>query len=286
MSPGSYTLALTNVPANCTVTQKQAGVTVVVNQTVNASFAVSCVVIQGGSIRITAPTTGAVPESPYEAMVNPCDLVHPCSGSVPAGGTGTIVQVPGNYTVSLENVPSTCTVAEPRSVAVTVTAKQTVDVSFSVTCPPPGTVRVRATVTGPNPDESSRRPRGSCATTTTISATSKELTVGGSVEFSLAPGTYPIALNDVAQNCSVDAPNPRTVTVVASAQTEITFAVTCVAITTIRVSAPTTGPDADLYYRGSGRCYCPLGPCTRAVLAGTELQHSRGAGRHIYRPPH
>ena len=279
LNPGSYVITLTNVPANCTVAQPSLTATVVVNQTVNVSFAVSCVVVRGGSIRITAPTTGALPRSPYEAIVNPCDLVHPCSASMPAGGSGTIVQVPGNYTVSLGNVPSTCTVAEPRSVAVTVTANQTVDVSFSVTCPPAGTVRVSATVTGPNPDESLRVLEGSCDYYYD-DCNIRDLTVGGNVEFSLIPGTYTIALTGVAQNCSVALPNPRSVTVVANVETEITFAVTCVAITTIRVSVTTTGPDADPFYQvwvGD----CPLGPCSQQpVEAGSFTDFLVSAGTY------
>jgi len=284
LSPGSYTLALANVPANCTVAQpRSVTVTVVVNQTVNVSFAVSCVVVQGGSIRISAPTTGAIPDLPYTASVAPCDQVHPCSGGVAANGTGTIVQVPGNYTVSLDNVPAACTVAEPRSVAVTVIASQTVDVSFQVTCPPAGTVRVMATVTGPNPDESFRVLEGSCDYYYDV-CNNRDLTAGENVEFSLTPGTYSIALNDVAQNCSVGAPNPRTVTVVANVQTEITFAVTCVAITTIRVSATTTGPDADQYYRAEVGADCPLGPCNvQYFVAGTTATIEVPAGTYPVR---
>ena len=286
LHPGSYTIALTNVPANCTLAQHSVTATVVVNQTVNVSFAVSCVVVRGGSIRITAPTTGALPRSPYDAIVNPCDLLHPCSTGVPAGGTGTIVQVPGNYTVSLSNVPATCTVAEPRTVAVTVTADQTLNVSFSVTCPPAGTVRVRATVTGPNPDEHFIVYEGPCDYYY-YECNFRELIVGGSAEFSLVPGTYSIALNDVAQNCSVDAsedmPNPRTVTVVANITTEITFSVTCLAMTTIRVSAPTTGPDADQSYRADVGD-CPLGPCdARYFEAGATITFDVPVGTYTVR---
>lgn len=283
LSPGNYTLALANVPANCTVAQPHSvTVTVVVNQTVNASFAVSCVVVQGGSIRITAPTTGAIPASPYAASVIPCDLVHPCSASVPPGGTGTIVQVPGNYTVSLENVPATCTVAEPRSVAVTVTASQTVNVSFSVTCPPAGTVRVAATVTGPDPDENFIVLEGECDWYYD-DCNYKELSVGGSAVFSLVPGTYTITLFDVAPNCSVAAPHPRTVTVAANVQTDVAFAVTCVGIANIHVSTPTTGVDKDLYYAVEvSDCSADL-PCSQGMEAGGTLEIPVPSGTHTVR---
>ncbi len=283
LSPGSYTLALTNVPANCTVTQKQAGVTVVVNQIVNARFAVSCTIPASGSIRITAATTGFVSASSYEAIANPCDLVHSCSGSVPVNGTGTMVQSPGSYTVNLENVPPACTVAEPRSVAVTVTRNQTVDISFSVTCPPPGTVRVTASVTGPDPDDSYDVLEGQCYDDYYYYCNTKELVAGGSVDFSLAPGDHVITLNGVAQNCVVDGSNSRTVTVVPSVQTEIHFTVSCVAIIRIHVSAPTTGPDADVGYVVAVGL-CSTGPCTQlwldangtvdfVVTAGTYVVH-------------
>jgi len=280
LSPGSYTLALANVPANCTVAQPHSvTVTVVVNQTVNASFAVTCLVVQGGSIRITASTTGAISASPYTANVVPCDGVHPCSGSVPAGGTGTIVQVPGAYTVSLADVPENCTVAEPRSVAVSVTASQTVDVSFQVTCPPAGTLRVKATVTGPNPDEHFLAVEGDCDYYYVCNY--KELDVGGSVEFSLVAGTYAITLANVEPNCSVALPNPRSVTVVANVEIEITFAVTCVAITRIHVSVPTTGPDQDQNYLvGVSDCSASL-PCAQMyVQAGGTIEVLVPPGTH------
>jgi hypothetical protein len=123
-------------------------------------------------------------------------------------------------------------------------------------------------VTGPNPDQQFTVLEGACDYYDYL-CNSKRLTAGGTAEFSLAPGTYTIALTDVAQNCSVDLPNPRSVTVVANVETEITFAVTCVATTTIRVSVATTGPDADTHYL-AGVGDCPVGPCSQQpVEAGS-----------------
>jgi len=140
-----------------------------------------------------------------------------------------------------------------------------------------------ATVTGPNPDESFRVLEGSCDYYYD-DCNIRDLTVGGNVEFSLTPGTYTIALNDVAQNCSVGAPNPRTVTVVANVHTEITFAVTCVAITTIRVSASTSGPDADQNYRAEVGVDCPLGPCNVLYFqVGTPVTLEVPAGTYPVR---
>jgi len=283
LNPGSYTLALAKVPASCTVAQpRSVPVTVVAGQTVTVSFGVGCVVTLAGTIRISAPTTGAPPGSPYAAIVEPCDLVHPCQGSVAAGGTGTIVQAPGNYTVSLGNVPSTCTVAEPRSVPATVTASQTVDVSFSVTCPPAGTVRVTTTVTGPDPDENFTVLEGGCDWYYD-DCNYKDLSVGGSAVFSLAPGTYTITLFDVAPNCSVAAPHPRTVTVAASVQTDVAFAVTCVGIASIHVSTPTTGLDKDPYYAVEvSNCSAGL-PCNQGMEAGSTLELPVPSGTHTVR---
>ncbi len=136
---------------------------------------------------------------------------------------------------------------------------------------------------GPQSRRKFQGPRGSCDYYYD-DCNIRDLTVGGNVEFSLIPGTYTIALTGVAQNCSVALPNPRSVTVVANVETEITFAVTCVAMTTIRVSVSTTGPDADPFYQvGSGDC--PLGPCSQPLEAGS-FTTLPGARRHIHRPAH
>ena len=283
LNPGSYTLALDHVPASCTVAPPHSvSVTVVAGQTVNVSFRVACVTAPTGSIRISAPTTGAIPGSPYEAIVEPCDLLHPCRGSVSPGGAGTIVQVPGNYTVTLGNVPASCTVGEPRSVPATVTANQTVDVSFSVTCAPAGTVRVTATVTGPDPDENFIVLEGGCDWYYD-DCNLEELSVGGSAVFSLAPGTYTISLFDVATNCSVAAPHPRTVTVAANVQTDVAFAVTCVGIANIRVSTLTTGLDKDLYYAVEVSDCAAGYTCSQGMEASGTLEFNVPSGTHTVR---
>ena len=262
LNPGRYAIGLANLPSNCTVVSAPTpDVPIVADRTTNVSISVTCLVVPSGTIRISAPTTGITSRVQFEAIVSPCDQVHACSVIVAPGGTGTIVQRTGNYTVSLGNVPPACTVAEPRSVAVTVVAGQAVDISFSVTCPPAGTVHVTAAVTGPNPDDTFLVTEGDCDYYYYY-CDSKELLAGASVDFSLAPGSHLIGLTGYAQNCSVDVPNPRTVTVMAGERTDITFAVTCIAMTTIRVSVPVTGPDADAgFLVGVGDC--PRSPCTQ-----------------------
>lgn len=217
-----------------------------------------------GVVRVAATTTGALPAAPYQVTVDPCDPAYSCGGQfVPPGGTVSIAFSPGSYTIGLANVPVACTVAAPRSVVVTVIAGQTVDVAFSVTCPPPppgGTLRVTASVTGSTTDLDFLVAAGTCDYYSYTCET-RQLHAGQSVEFSLAPGSYALELLNIAGNCTAAAPNPRTVTVTANATTDVAFSVSCVAAGRVRVFAPTAGSDPDDGYLASlGTCggsgYC------------------------------
>lgn len=72
---------------------------------------------------------------------------------------------------------------------------------------------------------------------------------GGVRTQDLEPGDYEVELDNLADNCTVDGDNPRTVTIEDDETTEVTFAVTCEAATggTVSVTTTTTGtnPDAD-----------------------------------------
>src|SRR5207247_3689689 len=62
----------------------------------------------------------------------------------------------------------------------------------------------------------------------------------------LSVGDHTVQLSGVAVNCSVTAPNPRTVTVTAGATAPTAFAVTCATPTgSLRVTTSTTGSSLD-----------------------------------------
>jgi hypothetical protein len=87
-------------------------------------------------------------------------------------------------------------------------------------------------------------------------------------------------LLEVAGNCTVTAPNLRTVTLVSDRTTDVVFTVTCVAVARIRVTAPTTGPDADQSYLVSLGA-CAGSPCTEVWMdAGGNLEFTRIPGTY------
>src|SRR5207247_5982751 len=80
--------------------------------------------------------------------------------------------------------------------------------------------------------------------------TSQPITINNStgVTFAgLSVADHTVQLTGVAGNCSVTAPNPRTVTVTAGATAPTAFAVSCTALTgNLTVTTTTTGLSLDL----------------------------------------
>jgi hypothetical protein len=280
LNPGTYTISLAQVPTSCTVAQPTAvAVTVVANQTVDVSFSVTCTTPATGTLRVSAPTTGFRSTAPYAAGVSPCDFIHACSTSVSPGGTALMQLNTGTYTVTLDAIPSGCTVAGSRSQQVTIGQGQTVDVTFSVTCPPAGTVHVTASVTGGDPDNSFFVTEGECDYYY-YDCTSVPITVGYSVDFTLAPGNHSIGLSGIEGNCTVAGANPRSVMVVSNVRTDVNFAVTCVATGRIRVSVSTTGPDPDAGYQVTIGA-CNVWPCTLSADANGFVEFDRVPGTYF-----
>jgi TolB protein len=73
------------------------------------------------------------------------------------------------------------------------------------------------------------------------------ITAGSSVSFTgLEAGSHSVLLDDVASNCTVAGPNPRSVSVAVGTTTPVTFGVTCSATTgSLVVDAVTTGESLD-----------------------------------------
>jgi len=145
-------------------------------------------------------------------------------------------QPAGDYRLELTDVPTSCTVVNgtnPRTV--TVPGGGSVSTTFEITCegaPQSGDLTIITSTTGENLPAGytvavtgPRFPEGTSAPIGPNDALSAEVT----------PGDYVVELRDVATNCSVTAPNPRTVPVAAGDADSTTFVVTCTG------AAPTTG---------------------------------------------
>ena len=112
------------------------------------------------------------------------------------------------------------------------------------TTPAPGTIRVSVATLGGDPDVDGYEfvvdPGGTTRRRSLVPNGTGEL-----ADISVGPHT--VALDLVAENCTVSSPHPRTVTVMSGQTTEIAFEVACVA-TGIAVTSRTTGVDAPNTY--------------------------------------
>ena len=262
------------VPANCTVTgPNNVSVTAAAGVTGSADFRVTCAgTAPGGTLRVTAVTSGSGAPSTYIVRAVNGSTGSQSSATIPANGTLSLALPAGDYTVTLV-VPLNCAVTSPNDVPVTATAGATVNLDFVVTCAANGAVRMTVGTTGVNPD-------GAYQVSIDGGVQTLSVTDGSIVLASMAAGDHSIALFDIAPNCTVNGPNPVTLTVIAAVTTDLRFAVTCVGDGTIRVTVATTGPDApagysfnvDGYYsvfvpaNGTGSISVPLGDHTAMMF--------------------
>jgi hypothetical protein len=137
---GDYTVTLSQVPANCTVTTPPPNprtVPVPAGGTGSTTFNVTCTAVPGtGNLRVITATTGAsIPAGYMVSASGPGGSFGPAS--IGATDTVTLSAVTaGDYTVTLSQVPANCTVTtpppNPRTVAVP--AGGTGSTTFNVTC--------------------------------------------------------------------------------------------------------------------------------------------------------
>src|SRR5205823_4392411 len=161
LSPGSHTVVLSDIAANCSVSGGTSRtVTVTAGQTATASFSVDCCTEArpAGSVTgATSTTGGTLDPGGYTFTAD--------GGSGRAIGINTSVTVdglsPGSHTVVLSGIAANCNVSGGTSRTVTVTAGQTATASFSVDCPTPppptGSLTVTTSTTGGTLDPEDRK---------------------------------------------------------------------------------------------------------------------------------
>src|SRR5207302_980371 len=126
----THTVALTDVPANCTASGGASKtVTVPAGGTTTAAFTISCTALTG-SLRVSTTTSGPNAPSGYTVTVDGSQSrsIGP-SDNVTYTGVAT-----GDHAVQLNGVPSNCTVSEANPQTVTVSASSTAQASFTITC--------------------------------------------------------------------------------------------------------------------------------------------------------
>ncbi|MFC1575533.1 hypothetical protein ACFL5A_02660 [Gemmatimonadota bacterium] len=163
---------------------------------------------------------------------------------IPTNGSTTFEDLPlGSHSVHLTDVADNCAVsgANPRTVDVRGGVETT---SFSVVCqavPTTGDLQVDVSTSGQDLD-----PDGYTVVVDGVST--KPVATNGSTTFDdLSIGSHTVQLTGAASNCSVAAPNPRTVSIPAGGAST-TFLVSCDPIPTtgtLVVATSTTGEDLD-----------------------------------------
>ncbi len=242
---GSHLVGLSALPANCQIQgDNPRAAAVTIGAIIEISFAVICTAppAETGSINISVATTGPVPDPDgYQIVVD--------GGTPqPVGLQGSILLTNvavGDHTVQLTGLASNCTLSGPNPQSVTLIANATVTVSFAVQCgtpaPTTGTLRIVTATTGSDVDadgytysvdNQAPQPIGVSATATVDN---------------VAAGPHSVALAGLATNCTVQGANPQSVTIMASATAEVSFAIACTVPTVRQWTRMTSGTDATLH---------------------------------------
>jgi hypothetical protein len=168
-------------------------------------------------------------------------------GANPGGGTlsggAPVSAVNGVATFPSLSIDKAGTGYTLRATASTLTAATSN--TFDVTAPPSGSLRVTTSTSGENLDSDGY-------TVTVDGTTSQPIAInnGSGVTFSgLSVSSHTVELSGVAANCTVTAPNPRSVAVTAGGIATTTFTITCTGLPPptgdLTVTAATTGQDLD-----------------------------------------
>jgi Tol biopolymer transport system component len=157
---GTHSVGLSGLAGNCSVAGGPSqNVSVTVGATAEVSFTVTCAATTG-SIKVTTATTGPSPDNAYSVNVD-----GGLTRDIPGNGTITYNGItPGPHSVALTQIIDNCIVGGQNPRPVTVTAGQTVNVDFAVTCGVPSTARIAFVSDNPgvrdvftvNPDGSDR----------------------------------------------------------------------------------------------------------------------------------
>jgi hypothetical protein len=248
LSDGDHTLGLNGLAANCVTNgDNPRNVTVRSGATATVDFAVSCSASTGTiEVLATASGSGSDPDG-FSVLLDGADR-----GPVTPGGAAAFSQLPpGPHIIGLSGLAANCQVVGDNPRDVTVSAGQTAQVPFAVTCTAPapssGTLQISTTTSGADqdPDGYSIRIDNASAQPIGVNAT---LTL-----INLRAAPHSVRLLGLAANCSLSGANPAQVTVPDGGTTSVAFSVTCTPNTSptggIQVTVATTGtlPDPDGY---------------------------------------
>jgi Big-like domain-containing protein len=137
VAAGGHTVQLSGVAPNCAVDDASKEATVTAGATATVAFTITCTEIPPavGSIRVSTTTSGANPDPDgYQFAVD-----GGSNHAIGVSASQTITDAtPGSHTVVLSGVAANCTVGGGPSKTVSVTAGQTAQAAFQITCPSTG----------------------------------------------------------------------------------------------------------------------------------------------------
>jgi len=238
---GSHSVRLSDLAANCV----RGGpglvdVTVLDGRTTEVLFIVTCGGVTG-VLRVEAPTTGDTPD-PDGYLVH---VTSPAPGNAMTLPSDGFIDIPnligGAYQVTISGLAASCAVAGGSTRQVSIVTghitRDTAYATFHIACLG-GSVEIAAPTTGEDQD--------STYTVTVDGAELNNLSSIDSLVISLEIGDHSILLGDLAPNCTVQGPNPVTVTIGQGSRAAITFPVACIPNrATARISSPLTGGTLD-----------------------------------------
>ena len=234
-----HTLTLEDIAPNCSVDgDNPVSADVVAGETTDVSFSVICEATVG-SLQVSASTSGDE-QDPNGYSVSVDGGPEQALG---VNGSTTFTDLPaGPHDVELTGVAANCSVAGDNPRSVDVTAGQTASTTFDVSCSSTvGSIEVTVTTTGDAIDADGYTVVLDGGADTQLVDPNDVITFGG-----LAPGEHTLALQNVADNCTVTSDNPVTADVTAGQTTPASFTVTCEQLTgDIQVNTTTTGSDPD-----------------------------------------
>jgi WD40 repeat protein len=128
--PGALSVSLSGMAGNCNLAGADTTVSVTAGDTTEIALAVTCVALPG-VLHVSVTTTGDDPPYGGYLVLAGADTV----GRAGYDGTTRLAEVPpGDQNITLADVASNCTVAEPAGVPSTISASAEAHVDFTVSC--------------------------------------------------------------------------------------------------------------------------------------------------------
>jgi hypothetical protein len=248
LTPGDHSLGLSGISDNCQASgENPRSVPVSAGVASLVTFEIMCEEIPTttGTLNVTTTTIGPDPDPDgYGFGID--------AGASQAVGINTTVSVAnlpaGDHNVGLTGLAANCTLEGDNPRGVTVPLAGTADVSFAVTCVPgTGSLTIVVATTGASIDPDGYE-------LSVDDGVPESIMVNGTLTRpALSLGEHVAALTGLAPNCEVTGENPRPVTVKASEEASLAFAVTCTATTgslAVTISGLPTGSAAAVTVTG------------------------------------